>query len=96
MAARALKSNRSGLGAEVRLRAGARSLTHVVRSGSSYCSQSELAATFGLAGAASAGPLEVRWPSGTVDTVASVAAGELLVVEEGRGAVERRPLKPPR
>ena len=42
------------------------------------------------------GPLEVRWPSGTVDTVASVAAGESLVVEEGRGAVERRPLKPPR
>ena len=93
---RGVRSNRSGLGAELRLRVGSRWLTHVVRSGGSYCSQSELPATFGLAGAASAGPLEVRWPSGTVDTVAQVAAGESLIVEEGRGAVERRPLKPPR
>jgi hypothetical protein len=93
---RGVKSNRSGLGAEVRLRAGSRTLTHVVRSGSSYCSQSELPATFGLGSAASAGPLEVRWPSGTVDSVASVARGEVVIVEEGRGAVERRPLKPAR
>jgi enediyne biosynthesis protein E4 len=91
-----VKSNRSGLGAELRLRLGSRWLTHVVRSGGSYCSQSELPATFGLGGTASAGPLEVRWPSGAVDTVASIAAGELLIVEEGRGAVERRPLKPGR
>jgi hypothetical protein len=91
-----VRSNRSGLGAEVRLKSGTRWLSHLVRSGSSYCSQSELPATFGLGGAASAGPLEVRWPSGAVDTVASVAAGEALVVEEGRGAIERRPLKPPR
>jgi hypothetical protein len=91
-----VKSNRSGLGAEVRLKTGSRWQSHVVRSGSSYCSQSELPATFGLGGAASAGPLEVRWPSGAVDTVASVAAGESLTIEEGRGAVERRPLKPPR
>ena len=90
------KSNRSGLGAEVRLKSGARWLTHLVRSGGSYCSQSELPATFGLGGAASAGPLEVRWPSGAVDTVATVAAGESIVVEEGRGAIERRPLQPPR
>ena len=93
---RGVKSNRSGLGAEVRLRVGSRWLTHVVRSGGSYCSQSELPATFGLAAAETAGPLEIRWPSGTVDTVAQVAAGELLIVEEGRGATLRRPLKPPR
>ena len=80
----------------MRLKSGARWQSHFVRSGGSYCSQSELPATFGLGGAASAGPLEVRWPSGVVDSVASVAAGESLVVEEGRGAVERRPLKPPR
>jgi hypothetical protein len=91
-----VKSNRSGLGAEVRLKTGPRWQSHFVRSGGSYCSQSELPATFGLAGAASAGPLEVRWPSGAVDTVATVAAGESLVVEEGRGVVERRPLKPSR
>jgi hypothetical protein len=93
---RGVKSNRSGLGAEVRLRTGGRWQGHLVRSGSSYCSQSELPATFGLGGAAAAGPLEVRWPSGTVDTVASVAAGEVVVVEEGRGAVIRRPLQPAR
>ena len=93
---RGVKSNRSGLGAEVRLRTGARWQTHLVRSGGSYCSQSELPATFGLGTAASAGPLEVRWPSGAVDTVATVAAGEALVIEEGKGATSRRPLSPPR
>jgi enediyne biosynthesis protein E4 len=93
---RGVKSNRSGLGAEVRLKTGAGWQSHLVRSGGSYCSQSELPATFGLGGAAQAGPLEVRWPSGTVDTLAGVAAGEVVVVEEGRGAVERRPQKPSR
>jgi hypothetical protein len=93
---RGVKSNRSGLGAEVRLRVGARTLSHVVRSGGSYCSQSELPATFGLAAATTAGPLEVRWPSGAVDTVAQVSAGESLVIEEGKGAVSRIPLKPAR
>ena len=91
-----MTSNRSGLGAEVRLKTGSRWQSHFVRSGGSYCSQSELPATFGLGGGASAGPLEVRWPSGAVDTVASVTAGESLTIEEGRGAVERRPLKPSR
>ena len=93
---RGVKSNRSGLGAEVRLRTGARWQSHLVRSGGSYCSQSELPATFGLGGAATAGPLEVRWPSGAVDTIPTVTAGERIVVQEGRGAVERRPLLPPR
>ena len=93
---RGVKADRLGLGAEVRLRSGPGWQSHLVRSGSSYCSQSELPATFGLGGMASAGPLEVRWPSGVTDVVPSVSAGERLVVEEGRGAVLRAPLKPPR
>jgi hypothetical protein len=96
VAVRGVKSNRSGLGAELRLKVGSRWLTHSVRSGGSYCSQSELPATFGLGAAATAGPLEVRWPSGMVDTVPQVAAGESLVIEEGRGVASRSPLKPPR
>jgi hypothetical protein len=93
---RGVKSNRSGLGAEVRLRTGGRWQSHLVRSGSSYLSQSELPATFGLGGAATAGPREVRRPSGAGDTVPTVTAGETVVIEESRGAIERRPLKPPR
>src|SRR5262249_20575905 len=42
------KSNRSGIGAVVRLESASGKQWNVVRSGSSYCSQSDLALTFGL------------------------------------------------
>ena len=42
------RSNRDGIGAEVRVRSGAGENWQTVHSGSSYCSQSELTLTFGL------------------------------------------------
>jgi hypothetical protein len=60
--------NRSAIGATVRLTTNSVTQTRMVRSGSSYLSQSPLAVTFGLGKAEAVGNLEVRWPNGQVET----------------------------
>jgi hypothetical protein len=81
------KSNRDGIGARVTLThsGGAKSWA-VVKTGSSYCSQSELPLTFGLGAAKGVDAVEVTWPSGQVDRLGPQAAGRTLVVTEGAGA----------
>ncbi len=78
------KSNRDGIGAEVRIRAGGRTLRDQVRSGSSYLSASDLRLHFGLGEAAQADWVEVRWPTGVVDRLQAVKANRLLTIEEGQ------------
>jgi hypothetical protein len=83
------KSNRDGIGAVVRVAsptAGRQWST--VRSGSSYCSQSDLALTFGL-GKDPKATLEIEWPSGLKQRLADVPANQLITVEEGKGIVAR-------
>jgi hypothetical protein len=59
-----VKSNRSAIGARVRLTAGGLTQIGEVRSGGSYLSQSDLRLHFGLGSARSIERLEIRWPSG--------------------------------
>jgi hypothetical protein len=54
-----------------------------VRSGGSYFSQSDLRLHFGLDQAKTVDVLEVRWPSGQVDTFKDLATDRLYLVEEG-------------
>ena len=82
------KSNRDGIGAKVTLKTakGAR-LFSMVKTGSSYCSQSELPLVFGL-GAPEEGKtlsFEIIWPSGEKDTISDVKPNQSITVEEGRG-----------
>jgi phosphohistidine swiveling domain-containing protein len=58
-----------------------------VRSGSSYASQSDLALTFGLGSDKAVSSVDVEWPSGIKDRAASIAAGHVVTIEEGRGVV---------
>ncbi|HUS06744.1 MAG TPA: CRTAC1 family protein, partial [Bryobacteraceae bacterium] len=58
------KSNRSAVGAVVRIQTTSGTQWQTVHSGSSYCSQSDLALTFGLGKDLSAASVEVTWPSG--------------------------------
>ncbi len=74
------KSNRDGIGAVVRVG----KQWNMVRSGSSYCSQSDLAITFGL-GAETSANVQVEWPSGARQSFANVPANRRIVIEEGRG-----------
>ena len=90
------KSNRDGIGAVARATAGGESQSLMLRSGSSYLSQSELVLTFGLGQKTSVDHLEVRWPSGQVDQFDSVAAGQTVTIKEGGGIVAKRPYNKPR
>ena len=59
-----------------------------VRSGGSYISQNDLRIHFGLGQADKAEVIEIRWPSGQVDTLKDVKANQLIVVKEGQGIVK--------
>lgn len=75
-------SNRSGIGADVKVTSASGTQTQVVRSGSSYASQSELTLTFGLGGDAKVSRVDVKWPSGKTRTLTDVAANQVLQVAE--------------
>jgi hypothetical protein len=87
------KSNRDGIGAVVRVTSnnGKDEQSKMLRSGSSYLSQSELVLTFGLAAQSKADAIEVQWPSGQIDKLSSVNAGQTITVQEGKGIVNQRP-----
>ncbi len=85
------RSNRDGIGAVVQVRSGSDKQMQMLRSGSGYLSASELVLTFGLAQHAQADTVEIRWPSGQVDHLSNVAAGETITVKEGSGIVQKRP-----
>jgi hypothetical protein len=76
-----VKSNRNGLGARVTVDSASGRQWGMVRSGSSYCSASDLALIFGLADDASAA-ITVDWPSGVRQRLAGVKANQHLGVEE--------------
>ena len=83
-------SNRNGIGAVVRVGAGADKQWQMLRSGSSYLSSSELVLTFGMGSKTAADNVEVDWPSGQVDKLANVAAGQTITVREGKGQTAAR------
>ncbi|MGH9758210.1 MAG: ASPIC/UnbV domain-containing protein, partial [Candidatus Acidiferrales bacterium] len=81
------RSNRDGIGAVVRVTSAGGTQTEMLRSGSSYLSSSELVLTFGLAEKTQADAVEIRWPSGQVDTLANVRAWQMITVKEGAGII---------
>ena len=84
------KSNRDGIGAVITVNSGSDKQWKMICSGSSYLSQSELVATFGLGKNGKADSIEIRWPSGQVDKLSNVAADKTITVEEGKGIVASR------
>jgi hypothetical protein len=81
------RSNRSGLGAVVRVTTTSGTQSQTVRSGSSYASQSELALTFGL-GRERRASVAVQWPSGKTQSFANVASNRVVLIDEERGLVQ--------
>ena len=86
------KSNRDGIGAEVRVSAGADTQTKTLKSGSSYLSSSELVLTFGLGSHSQTDAIEIHWPSGQVDQLKNIAADEIITVKEKEGVASAKPL----
>ena len=89
---RGTSSNRDAIGARVavRLADGSRRAL-MVKTGSSYLSQSELPLTVGLGASGSVEAIEVTWPGGRTEKLAGAPPGQTLVIEEGRGIVGRVP-----
>ncbi len=83
------RSNRDGIGAIVRIGTASGQKWSWVKSGSSYCSQSDLAVTFGLGSEKSVSSLEIEWPSGVKQKLGSVPANQFLTVDESKGIIAR-------
>ncbi|GAC1617600.1 MAG: CRTAC1 family protein [Candidatus Acidiferrum sp.] len=79
------RSNRDGIGAVVKVNSAGETQSQMLRSGSSYLSASELVLTFGLAEHVKAETVEVHWPSGQIDHLANVDAGQTITVTEAKG-----------
>jgi hypothetical protein len=85
-----VKSNRDGIGATVKVTSGGETQGEMMRSGSSYLSASELVLTFGLGKQDHAESVEVHWPSGQLDRLSKVQAGQTITVTEGQGVTASR------
>jgi enediyne biosynthesis protein E4 len=75
-------SNRSAIGATVRVTAGGRTQAQAVLSQASYYSHNDLRLHFGLGTHAAAERIEVRWPNGAVTTRERVPAAQLVKIRE--------------
>jgi hypothetical protein len=80
-----VQSNRSAIGARVRLVTSDGSQLQEVRGGGSYYSQGDLRAYFGLGAARSIERLEVRWPNGREEQWTGLAIDRLHTLTEGTG-----------
>jgi len=79
------KSNRDAIGATVRIYYGGESGSRLVKSGSSYLSQSELALTFGLGKRDKVERAVLTWPSGRVEEYKNLSTGRMFECTEGKG-----------
>ena len=79
------KSNRDAIGATVRIESGGVSQTRMVKSGSSYLSQSELPLTFGLGNRDLADRVVIQWPSGRTEEFRALKAGRAYQCVESKG-----------
>ncbi len=81
------KTNRSGLDSVVTVESASGKQSQTVHSGSSYCSQSDLALTFGLKQDRAVTRLTVEWPSGKVQQLSNVPVNKFITVNESQGIV---------
>jgi enediyne biosynthesis protein E4 len=77
------RSNRDAIGATVRVEHGGSSQVRMVKSGSSYLSQSELPVTFGVGRRDRIDRVTIAWPSGASQEFRGLATGKSWDVTEG-------------
>ena len=87
---RAITAGRDAVGARVTVTTGRHKQMDEVRSGGSYISQNDFRLHFGL-GRATAADVSIRWLDGKVESFSSVAAGEIVTLEEGKGIAHKQP-----
>jgi len=82
------KSNRDAIGATARIFNQGQVQTRIVRSGSSYLSQSELPVTFGVGKDDQIDRVVIDWPSGANQEHTKLASGKSYQVIENKGITE--------
>jgi len=79
------ESNRDAIGAVVRIYHGSTTQSRLVKSGSSYLSQSELPVTFGIGKHDGIDRVVIQWPNGRTEEHKNLAAGRAYRCVEGKG-----------
>jgi hypothetical protein len=90
------KSNRDAFGARVEITAEGVTRNAEVRAGSSFESSNDPRLHFGLGSATRVDAIVIHWPSGQVEKLGPESVDQELLVQEGRGVVERRPAATPK
>lgn len=75
-------SNRDGFGSILRVTANGRTTLHLCRASTTFLMQSDPRVHIGLGSATQADRVEIRWPSGVMQTLEQVAADQILRVKE--------------
>lgn len=78
------KSNRSGIGAKITVQSKSGTQIRTLKSGASYCSQSELAAIFGIGADSQIDSIKIQWPSGTTDQLVNIKPNQSLTITQTR------------
>jgi enediyne biosynthesis protein E4 len=76
------RSNRDGIGAEIHVTTTSGTQMETVSTAGSYLSSNDKRAHFGLGKDAVASKVEIRWPSGIVQTLTNVKGDRIVQVEE--------------
>jgi hypothetical protein len=88
-------SNRSAIGAKIRVQASIRGKSmwqlREVSGGSGWCSQDDLRAHFGLGDAAQVDLLRIEWPSGIVQEIPNVPGRQILTITEHQAGITGTP-----
>jgi hypothetical protein len=83
------KKNRDAIGAQVKITAGDLKQIQEVRSGTTYISQNDIRLHFGLGKKDRVDSIEIRWPAGKVEVIRDVPVNQSLVIEEGKGVLNK-------
>ncbi len=84
------KSNRDAIGARISVRSGGLTQHYEIRSGDGYISSGDPRAHFGLGAAQRAEAVDIRWPSGRLESLGSLEGRTEYAVTEGKGVTSRR------
>jgi hypothetical protein len=74
--------------------AGGMTQTQEIHSGGNYLSQNDLRVHFGLGPAKKIDSVEIRWPSGKIETLSELAADQFYSVLEAQGIVPAARIRP--
>ena len=81
-------SNKDALGAKVVVSVDGYKMERIIRTGSSYLSQSELTASFGLGNHTTVDSVSIIWPSGEIDTFTNIKNNREIFIKEGSNRAE--------